>query len=99
MGGFLSQASEERAQQKVEDAIKRGHISGGMRDWALALCRSDEASFDAFLDATPPAFAHLLTRSGTAAIPPQARPAPDGSDAALAVCAQLGLKPEALSQG
>ena len=35
-----------------------------MKDRAIALCRSDAASFDDFLARFPPAFGHLSQRKG-----------------------------------
>lgn len=56
----LGQLAEEAASRKVDDATRALDIPHAMRDWALALCRSNPDSFDAFLKATPgPAFAHL----------------------------------------
>jgi len=46
----LVSVAEGRAQQKVNAAFRQGYIHGGMRDWALSLCRSDEAAFDTCLD-------------------------------------------------
>lgn len=70
--------SEDRAQEKVRKALASGHIIPAMKDWALDLCMSDEASFDAFVnDSTPAAYAHLTRETHTRAEPPGgARAAP-----------------------
>ena len=70
-----------------------GFLSPAMKDWALGLCRSDEASFDLFLASVPPAFAHLFKPSATGGRPPSAEGASAASPLAEAVCAQLGLAP------
>ena len=44
----LASVADGRAQEKVNVAFRQGYIHGGMRDWALSLCRSDEAAFDSF---------------------------------------------------
>ena len=93
----LATASEERAAQKVDEALRSGHLSPAMRGWATALCRSDEASFDRFLASSVPQFARL----SRAIVPP----GPPGSirrdavadDLASSICSQLGLKPGALA--
>ena len=89
--------SETRAAEKVEGAIRRGIITPGMRDWAKALCLRDEGSFDAFVASTPATFAHLTEQAVPAGPPPREGGAVQ-SDAEAAICAQLGLKPGALSE-
>lgn len=92
--------AEGRAQEKVRVAVQSGYITRGMQDWALALCRSDEVSFDAFLSGVGPTFAHFGKPS-----PVTGRPAPDWlsraaqdeTEAEAAICAQLGLKPGTLA--
>lgn len=92
----LSSLSESRAMEKVADAMRRGYLSPAMRHWALALCRSDEAAFDSFMASTVPAFAHLFTE-----ILPNGSPRSEArvsvSPEAEAICAQLGLAPDALN--
>lgn len=91
---------EGRAQEKVRAAVNSGYITRGMQDWALALCRSDEASFDEFLSGVGPVFAHFGQPS-----PVTGRPSPDRftraahseSETEAAICAQLGLKPGTLA--
>ena len=67
-----------------------------MRDRAWALCRSDEAAFDSFIANSLLPLAHLLKPSAHNNAIPARGTARAGSDAAAAVCAQLGLKPDAL---
>lgn len=88
----LVTASEGCAQLKVDAAFRQGYINGGMRDRALALCRSDEAAFDTFLQKKGPTFGGLLKNHGAvlARVPPAARSS-HRSEAADAICAQLGL--------
>ena len=88
--------AEDRARMKVDAAFAKGHLSGPMKDWALALCLKDEESFDAFVAGTPPMFAHLKTPTHTAAALPPSFAQTRASDAALAVCTQLGIDPDKL---
>lgn len=95
----LATLRETAARDKVNAALRAGHLTPAMRDWATALCTTDPASFDDFVSRSPAPFAHLHTR---VAFPPQqAFGAPGASlatDAELAVCAQLGLTPERLAR-
>lgn len=92
--------TEERVQSKIEEASRNGYLAGGaMRDWAIELCRSDEAAFDRFMQSTGPVFAHLLKVSHTARAVPEAfaeRRSGAENEMEAAVCAQLGLKPGSL---
>jgi hypothetical protein len=69
-----------------------------MKDWALALCRSDEASFDRFLASSTPAFSALLRPSHASGLPGPSRQDRAGSELADAICSQLGLKPGSLAE-
>ena len=96
----MAEVNEGRAQEKVRAAVQAGYITRGMRDWALALCRSDEASFDQFLTGVGPTFAHFSQRpnvSGQPAPDRFTRAAPSQDDTEAAICAQLGLKPGTLA--
>lgn len=53
-----SEHAETRALAKVDDAVKKGHILPPMKAWATALCRQNEASFDAFIAGSVPAYGH-----------------------------------------
>ena len=94
----LATASEERASQKVADALQSGHISPAMRDWATALCMSNEASFDSFVASAIPQFAHLFKATHTAKAPPGNQRGSEGAEFANAICSQLGLKPGTLTE-
>lgn len=88
---------ESEASAKVDSAVRGGHITPAMRPWATALCMQDVEGFDTFISKSLAPYAHLLRESHTGSIPP--RPAERaGADAAeeAAICAQLGLKPDAL---
>lgn len=92
--------SEGRAREMVRSALNAGCITRGMQDWAMALCRSDESSFDQFLTNVGSVFAHLgqpARMSGPA--PGRTSPvAKAEGEAEAAICAQLGLKPGTLAQ-
>lgn len=94
----LATASEDRADHKVSAALRLGHIPPAMKDWATALCRSNEASFDSFIASSAPAFSSLLRPSHAAAPPPQSRQSRAVSDVAAAICSQLDLKPGSLTE-
>ena len=90
--------TERRVLAKVNEASSKGYILGGsMREWALALCRSDEGTFDTFLETSGPRFAYLQKQLVPAGPPPASCLATGyagaGSDLKAAVCAQPGLKP------
>lgn len=94
-----SKVAEGRWQEKVRVAVQSGYITNGMKGWALDLCRSDETAFEDFLTKAGPTFAHLGRPQ--AAQPPRPEVAvqrQSESDLEAAVCAQLGLKPGALSK-
>lgn len=91
-----AQVAEGQAQEKVRAAMQRGYISPAMKDWAVALCRSDEAAFDTFLEKSGPIFA-TIGRPSHARNLYQADAKPGVSAEELAVCTQLGLDPGRLS--
>ena len=94
-----AEVAEGRAQEKVRAAVNAGYITRGMQDWALALCRSDEASFDDFLSGVGPVFAHFGKPAPVSGPAPDriSRTAQSESETEAAVCAQLGLKPGQLA--
>ena len=94
----LATASDERATQKVDQALRLGHIPPAMKDWATALCRSDEASFDRFIASSGPAFSALLQPSHMGALLATGRHNRAGFELADAICSQLGLKPGSLTE-
>ncbi|MBL9047745.1 MAG: hypothetical protein JNK34_10650 [Tabrizicola sp.] len=93
----LATASEERASQKVADALRSGYLSPAMKDWATALCMSNEASFDSFLSSSVPQFAHLFKPTHAAGLPPGSRRSSETEELADAICSQLGLKAGSLN--
>lgn len=88
---------QAEADEKVTRALREGHITPAMKGWATALCMQDPDSFDSFLAKSPAIYASL-TRPLNLTLS-QGEPGARGaaSDAAAAVCAQLGLKPDALN--
>ncbi len=93
----VATASQERAAQKVDDALRSGHLSPAMREWATSLCRSDEASFDRFLSSSIPQFAHMSRSVVPSGPPPGSRLDRQSDELAESICSQLGLKPGSLS--
>lgn len=87
---------EQRAHARVDDAFARGYLSPAMRDLALALCQSDEASFDRLITQSVPQFAHPRKPATTSAMPPMPQPQHHSAEAS-AICEQLGLPPGTLS--
>lgn len=87
--------TDARIKAKVDAAARDHYITNGMKDWALSLCRSDEAAFDDFCTKSGPTFAYLFKPAGGRheAQTPERR---NLSDLESAICEQLGLKPGAL---
>jgi phage I-like protein len=85
--------AREAAELAVSQAIAQGKLPPSLRDWGLALCRSNRAAFDQFIGGMPAAFAPL----GTALLPKRA-PAGEGrnglTESQLAICSALGVSPE-----
>ncbi len=90
--------SEEQAQAKVDEALSKGFITPAMKDWAKALCQRDEASFDAFISKSVPAYASLFSPVRPSGPPPTINTPLAQSPEAASVCSQLGLSPEALKE-
>lgn len=96
----LAAVRDERLSDKVEKAIAQGYILPAAKDWALSLCRADEASFDRFLENTLPAWGHLSKQ----VVPGGAPPAPgapgkgEHSPEVLLLSEQLGIAPERLAE-
>lgn len=74
--------------------MRDGYLTAGMKPWALARCRPDEAAFDSFVRSTGPVFA--ISRTG-ALSPLGMRPGVADSPVAPAICERPGLKPGSLS--
>jgi hypothetical protein len=64
----------QQAEDKVGRTIGEGYLTPAMKDWALALCRSDEQALDTFMAKAGPAYAYLLKPSHTTALPPGVSP-------------------------
>lgn len=84
-------AKDQEAETLVDAAMSEGYLTPAMREWAVALCRQDRDSFDAFVQSATPAYAHLFRA-------PLARPlnrsrAPASDPLAQAICSQLGIDP------
>lgn len=95
----LSTQAESRIAGKVAEAVAGGIILPRMKEWATALCRKDEAAFDTFVSSSVPgAYSHLTQPNPLPAFPRNgAGEATSNSPEAAAICAQLGLKPDALN--
>lgn len=90
--------AEGQATEKVNAAIRKGYFPPALRDWAIALCRQDQDSFDTFLAKSVPAFAHLSQELMKGDPPGTAKSFAQSQNEA-AICAQLGLTPERLAKG
>lgn len=90
--------AEGQAVEKVNAAMRRGYFPPALRDWAIALCRDDSASFDAFLSKSAPVYGHMSQNLISAGPPGTARPTAL-SEAEASICAQLGLTPDKLATG
>lgn len=86
---------EAEASAKVATALREGHITPGLRDWATALCMQNPESFDAFLSRSAAPYARLLRPVEFGPLD-SAAASPSSTPAAAAICAQLGLAPDAL---
>ena len=89
-------ATEQQAAARVDSAIRKGQLPPALKDWAIALCRADQASFDTFLAGAAPAYSHL-TQTLLPTAPMQAARPVELSGAEAAICAQLGLTAEQLA--
>ncbi|MDA7427901.1 hypothetical protein PGB28_05480 [Primorskyibacter aestuariivivens] len=86
----------ERAEAKVETALAQGYIIPAMKSWALDLCTSDEASFDAFVsESAPAAYAHLSRALIPSALPGDGKPVQSPEEELI--CQQLGIAPGELA--
>lgn len=92
-----SEHAAERAETRVRDALKRGYITPGMRDWALALCTRDEASFDDFMAKALPTYAYL-SKQLLPNHPPDRTSGTQTCETSKAICEQLGLSDLSLSE-
>lgn len=87
---------ESEATARVDAALRDGHITPALRGWATALCMQDAASFETFIAKSPAPFAHLHRQLVPGAPPKRGAEAVLASEDEATICAQLGLKPDAL---
>lgn len=83
--------SEEAAEIAVSAAIERGQVPPALRDWGIALCRSDRGAFDGFVSRTSGIFAHLTNRRDN---PPPETSTHSATGIEADVAQQLGLSAE-----
>lgn len=83
-------ASEEVANARVQSAMDAGYLTPGMRDWAVALCRADPASFDTFVKTATPSYAKLFEPAPRLSLNRERRQSARSAEEA-AVFSQLGL--------
>ena len=105
---LLSELAKEKGEMKamrvagkVETAMKRGAFPPYMRDWATALCSSDEAAFGLFVNDIGTPMAHLFTSPITPEMERRviAERTPTGSaEDAAKLARQLGIDPSALER-
>lgn len=94
--GRIATMRESEAAARVDAALRGGHITPAMRDWATDLCMQDVTSFDTFLSKSPALFAHLHRELLPGAHPGRCAETALASEDETMICAQLGLKPDAL---
>jgi phage I-like protein len=95
LNSVKAQRLEEHALVKVTAAMQSGKVSPAMRDWALALCRSNPDSFDEFVSRVPPIItpgSQFSTAAGSAAVGGCGRSALSADQ--LAVCTAMDLDPQ-----
>jgi phage I-like protein len=79
----------DKAEEAVNTAIKDGKLAPALKEWGLDLYKADAKKFETFVGSAP-----VLTA------PQLKTPKKDGeageslTEAQLAVCSQLGIKPE-----
>ncbi|MFP3383611.1 phage protease [Tritonibacter sp. SIMBA_163] len=95
----LSTQAESRIAGKVSDAVSNGIILPRMKEWATALCHKDEAAFDTYVsNSIPGACAYLINSTPLPSYPDNdIGQSTSSSQEAAAICAQLGLSPDALN--
>lgn len=93
----LAAFREAHVTEKVEKAVRDGHLTPAAREWALDLCRVDEASFDTFLASSPRPYAHLFEVTNAAKPHPGKDRAGQHSPEAELLAGQLGIDPARLA--
>ncbi len=97
-GSERTALAEEQVLAKVERACREGFITPAMKEWALGLCRANEAAFETFCETAGPAWGYLLKETHTSGVPPGvSKSEVAGSDLERTICEQLGLKPGTLA--
>ena len=81
---------------RADAALRDGHITPALSGWAKALCMQDAASFETFIARSPAPYAHLHRQLVNGVPPVQRSETALASQEEATICAQLGLKPEAL---
>ncbi|MBU3031640.1 phage protease [Paracoccus marinaquae] len=94
--GAAGDNAARAAEAKVQQAMDAEYLTPAMRDWAIALCTQNEASFDSFVTTATPAYAHLLRPSRLHDASPDVRGRKPASADERAICEQLGLSPDDL---
>lgn len=91
-GSERSRAAEN--QRRVSTAMQSGKLPPALETWGIALCSSNPAAFDHFVEHSPLGYlAGEMTRTATTT-----RIGPEVTNGtAEAICAQLGLKPGTLN--
>lgn len=87
---------QDAVKSKVDDAMRRGHLTPAMKPWALALCSQDPDAFNSFVKSSAAPYQHLHTESYMARAYPPDGPAASGSPEAENIARQLGLPPGSL---
>ena len=108
MASVMTELNADRAtyrkasvEAKIEKAIRDGVITPGMREWATALCSSDEAAFDGFIRQIGKPFAHLfgaspITPEMEARLTAERGGVPAAPATAEKIARQLGVDPKDL---
>ncbi|MBF6569072.1 MAG: hypothetical protein IVW54_09365 [Candidatus Binataceae bacterium] len=90
-----AERGQERAELTVDDAIRAGKLVPAQRAWAVSYCQADFGGFKEFIARQPamlPAAQHFASASAPRAKSESLTPGE------LAICTQLGLRPETFIQ-
>ena len=86
---------ELKTKRVIDEAIKAGHITPAMRDWATQLCGADPEQFEATILSVNPEWGHLSAPSGLDDREPPSLGQSRADTSGIAT--QLGLPPERLA--
>ncbi|WP_119167104.1 phage protease [Algihabitans albus] len=90
----LEKLEDTETAARVDSALREGRIVPASREWALDYAKSDPKGFEAFLALQP-----VIVKPGAETTGQPARTKGAALDEAqLALCSQLGLKPEAFKE-